>query len=97
MNIPYFTYVNFIPMEINTFHLSELLKTSQIPMAKLSKLTWVTEPTLKAIKEWRKSRIYKSTFNSILLWYHKYLRDNMNIYNETSLYFNKAQWLQDNQ
>lgn len=84
-------------MEINTFHLSELLKTSQISIKQLSRLTWVTEPTLKAIKEWRKARIYKSTFHSILHWYHIYLQNNMKAYNETSLYFNKQQWHQDNQ
>lgn len=97
MSIFGFNYFTFTIMEINTFHLSELLKRSQIPISKLSKLTWVTEPTLKAIKEWRKSKIYKSTFNSILMWYNKYLKDNVAIYNETSLYFNKSQWLQDNQ
>lgn len=86
-------------MNVNTFHIHCLMKTSQIPLAKLSRLTGVKESLLKKIKSWYINMISSDIYNQFIDWYQHYIDENIKLIDTNMLYLSNAtKWqLQDNQ
>lgn len=76
-------------MMITTYHLQKILQTTKAPIRYLSQISWVSMPTLKAIKLGAKDKIHEKQYNMFVSWYEKYLEENKKAREELLSYVNK--------
>lgn len=84
-------------MEVNTFHLIEMINNSKVSINELSRITNTSVAILKAIKIGRKWMLNINTYTKILNWYWWFLKECNLLYNTNALFLNQKKWLQDNQ
>jgi len=61
----------------DTFYVNKVLQETKTPIRYLSKITWVSMPTLKAIKSWAKRHIQEKQYNMFIEWYKKHMERNL--------------------
>ena len=66
----------------DTFYLTQVLQANKAPIRYISQITWISMPTLKAIKSWANRRIQEAKYNDFISWYKKYIDENIELWNE---------------